>query len=92
MSTTQRQTEIEKYLKESAECTSQALYNKPFAELDEERRRKVMAGAYRELKNTVLYDPQPGTCFSCGRGTTFKREYQCWRCHEGVMPSQKQLW
>ena len=91
MSATKPETEVEKYLRESAESTSMALYNKPFAELDEERQRKVMAGAHRQLKQTVLYEPEPGICFECGRDVPFKK-IQCWNCHEGHTPSPKEMW
>src|SRR5262245_41076244 len=92
MSATQRQTEIEKYLKESAESLSLALYDKPFAELDEKRRQVAMRGAYSQLKNTVLYEPQPGECFNCGRATTLSHQIQCWHCHESTHPTGRELW
>src|SRR5262245_20671881 len=91
MSATKPLSRIEQFLIAYAESRSLAVYNQPFNSLDEERQQRMMAAARKALKNTVLYEPQPGECFSCGKAIS-RNQAQCWYCHESTHPTPRQLW
>ena len=92
MSATRPLTQIEQFLIEKSESLSQLLHGKSFADLDEVRQARIMGSARKALKDTIFYEPQPGTCFNCGRATTMSHQFQCWRCHEGTHPTDREVW
>ncbi len=53
MSATQTQTTIENLMLNQAESLSQILYNKPYAELEEERQKLMMIGAKKFLRTRM---------------------------------------
>jgi len=92
MSATKPQTRAEQFLIEESESLSQLLYNKPFSALDEARQQLMMKSAKRALRDRIFYEPQPGTCFHCGRETALSHQIQCWHCHEGTQSTAKERW
>jgi hypothetical protein len=84
MSATQTQTTIEVLLLNEAESLSQILYNKPYAELDEERQKLMMTGARKFLRTRMSF---PGECCDCG-ATIDEDKVQCRSCHEGFAPGE----
>jgi hypothetical protein len=84
MSATQTQTTIEILLLDEAESLSQILYNKPYADLDEQRQVLMMTGARKFLRTRMSF---PGQCCDCG-ATIDEDKYQCRPCHEGMTQSE----
>ena len=82
MSATQTQTTIEVLLLNEAESLSQILYNKPYAELDEDRQKLMMTGARKFLRTRMSF---LGECCDCGTQID-EDKVQCRKCHEGLTP------
>ena len=84
MSATQSQTTIEDLLLKEAESLSQIFYNKPYAELDDQRQALMMTGVRKFLRTRMSFS---GECCDCGARID-EDKYQCRPCHEGMTQSE----
>jgi hypothetical protein len=78
----QAQSQIENPLMIEAENLSQLLYNKPYADLDENR-QEIMRRSARALLREKCTEVQPGFYFQCGKPVPFEKT-ECRRCHDSA--------
>lgn len=76
------QIQFENPLLREAESLSQLLYNKPYAELDENR-QEIMRRSARALLREKCTDVQPGYCFDCGKPLSDGKT-ECRSCHDPI--------